>query len=54
MNVLWMTTQLNGITQSHLSTNQNEEMIHKTKIYVKYQFSDISIIKHVYHKTLTP
>ena len=26
MNVLQMTTQLNGITQSHLYTNQDEEM----------------------------
>ena len=26
MNVSWMTTQLSGITQSHLLTNQNEKM----------------------------
>ena len=26
-----MTTHLSGITQSHLFTNQNEEMIHETK-----------------------
>ena len=24
-------TQLSGITQSHLSTNQDKEMIHETK-----------------------
>ena len=32
MNVLQMTTQLSGVTQSHFSTNQNEKKMIKTKI----------------------
>ena len=38
MNVLWMTTELSGITQQHLSTNQKKKWwaklgLHKTNQY---------------------
>ena len=49
-----MTTQLSGVTQSHLSTNQNEG--HETGLNqdgIKYTKSQITKLQHVYSKTLT-